>query len=691
MDLQDRLNAAKNALSAGQVAAAEQQFQLLVQSQPDNPEYRLQYALCLVKLKRLEEALAQLDWLHREHGPVPPVAVNRGEVLRRLQRYDEAIEILKSCVQQHPQLASARFNLALSLRGADRLDEAVTEYRQALLQHPDNVDGWFNLGNVQLDLGQVTEAIDSYQCALNVAPPAQRPKVLNNLASAYIMDQRPSEAIAPLRQALAAAPDYFDAELNLAKALELSGELSQAGSSFRRLAQIQPDQWWHELHAANLCPDVYGSSSAIDEWRDVFQQRISQWSQRPGSIPLEQLHQSGAEPTYKLMYQGREDRQLKVIYAQMLADRLPAFEAPAKRRGADRLRIGMVVSRGHEGIFTRSMKGMLPHFDRGQFEIVIAISRPVMAATQVLLPCDHIRWLPLSARVDQAAEQLRHEQLDVLYHWEVGTDTFNYFLPWFRCAPVQYTSWAWPVTTGIPGMDFFLSSDLVEPDNAQSLYSESLISMKSNMFTWAEPPAPSMRSWQRSDFGLSDSEHLYLCHQNPRKVHPDFDALVAQILQRDSKGRLLLIGGAESNEAALLQQRLQTTLGTLVERVSILPRMPSERYLGLLQCVDVALDPPHYTGANTSFDAFGMGLPVVTQRSTLLRGNFTSGLYQQMGQTELIARSAEHYVELALSFAQQADRRAYWRHLLMEGRECIFYDPQSVTELESAWIRMAGC
>lgn len=690
MPVSESFAAAKQAMAAGKADQAEPLLQKLVNHHPDNPEFRLNHALCLVQLHRLDDALAQLDWLAQQHGPVPPVAINRGEVLRRLGRFDEAIQTLNSLVQRQPQLAMARFNLALALRGAGQLEAAIDEYRQALLLQTDHGDGWFNLGNVLLDVGQINEAIDCYQHAMSFIAPAALPKVLNNMGSAYLLLLRPEKALGPLRQALALQADYSEAQLNLAKALERSGAQLEANQAFRQLTQMQPEQWWHELHADNLCPDIYPSNAVLDQWRDNFQQAIANWHQRPGKLPVELLHLSGVEPTYKLMYQGREDRRLKVLYAQMLDGKLPAMEAPAKRTGTDRLRIGMVVSQGHEGIFSRSLKGMLPQFDRRQFDITIAVSRPSLANTRSMLPFDNIHWLALDSRVDRAAEQLRQAQLDVLYHWEVGTDSFNYFLPWFRPAPVQYTSWAWPMTTGIPSMDFFLSSERVEPANAQRLYSEPLLCMKSNMFTWAEPPRVETSSGQRSEFGFSEQEHLYLCHQNPRKVHPDFDPLVASILERDPKARLLLIGGAESNEAELLQQRLQRSLGGLAQRVTIVPRMPRDRYLRLLQCVDVALDPPHYTGANTSFDALGLGLPVITQRSVLLRGNFTSGLYQQLGTTELIAESAEHYVDLAIGIAQDAERRSLFEKQLLDNRDRIFYDSQSVIELEAAWIRMAG-
>jgi len=41
-----------------------------------------------------------------------------------------------------------------------------------------------------------------------------------------------------------------------------------------------------------------------------------------------------------------------------------------------------------------------------------------------------------------------------------------------RLAPVQCTAWGHPVTSGLPTIDYYLSSQLMEPENAQAHYSE---------------------------------------------------------------------------------------------------------------------------------------------------------------------------------------------------------------------------
>ena len=663
---------------------------VLLPPMTEHPEQTLKRALALIGDGRLEDALALLAPLAARHPGVPAAVINHGELLRRLGRFDEAVAVLEKAVARLPDLPVARFNLALALRGAGRLEDSLAEYREALRRQPDHGDGWYNQGNTLLDSGRDEEAVASYRRALQHLPPARQPRTLNNLGSALILLRRPTEAAAPLRDALALAPDYADAHLNLAVANERQGQMASAAAGYRRVSALRPDHWWHELHADLLCPDVFDDNAAIDAWRDGYAATLARWRDRPGQLDPAHLHHSGAEPPPTLMYQGRADLAVKNAHADLLAPRLPDYQPPAARTGGDRRRIGMVVNHGHEGIFIRSVLGLLPRLDRQRFEIVVAVTHPALDRTRAALGEDGITWLALDPRVDQAAAQLRAARLDLLYHWEVGSDSFNYFLPWLRPAPLQYTSWAWPLTTGIPAMDFFLSSDLVEPADAAHRYRENLITMPGNMFTWTTPPEPPSRPPTRGDFGLPERANLYLCAQNPRKIHPDFDPLVAAILERDPLGRVLLIGSQEGAETAPLRRRLQRRLGPLAERITLLPRQSRQRYLGLLGLADVVLDPPHYSGANTSYDALGLALPLITLPSPLLRGHFTAGLYGRMGLNGLIARDPDHYVDLAVALATDPALRAHWRDTLRQHNGALFHDERAVRELEDAWERMLG-
>jgi protein O-GlcNAc transferase len=283
--------------------------------------------------------------------------------------------------------------------------------------------------------------------------------------------------------------------------------------------------------------------------------------------------------------------------------------------------------------------------------------------------------------VDRAAEQLVGARFDLLYYWEVGTDLLNYLLPFYRAAPVQCAGWGWPVTTGIPQIDYFISCTMLEMDAGDAHYTEKLVRLAHLPTYYYRPQIPS-RLRPRAQFGLNDADHLYLCAQNLRKLHPDFDRLLAAILRADPAGRVLLISDKQPEIAQLLRRRFQSAMPDIAARIQFLPHMAEADYLNVLALTDVALDTLYYGGgANTTYDAFAAGTPVVTLPTQFQRGRYAYAAYQQIGIHDAIAGSPEAYVAIALRLGTDRAARADLSARISAACPPLFEDTAAVTEL----------
>src|SRR5262249_32461009 len=135
----------------------------------------------------------------------------------------------------------------------------------------------------------------------------------------------------------------------------------------------------------------------------------------------------------------------------------------------------------------------------------------------------------------------------------------------------------------------------------------------------------------RADFGFSDEAHLYGCPQTLYKFHPEFDHILAGILRGDEDGLLVLIKGQHQTMDDTLMARFKQTMTGVADRVRFVPRQDRAGFLGLTGMLDVSLDPLHFGGGNTSFEAFALGIPIVTLPSEFLRGRITYAQYLMMG------------------------------------------------------------
>ena len=136
--------------------------------------------------------------------------------------------------------AEALMALAARLRAAGRADEAAQAYRRLLALRPDLPDSWFNLALMERQSGRFAAALTAYDEALKrgVSGPEE---VWLNRGVIHADDLgRPDLALADLEAALALAPDYLPALLNLGNLHEDMGRREAAAAAYGRALTLVP-------------------------------------------------------------------------------------------------------------------------------------------------------------------------------------------------------------------------------------------------------------------------------------------------------------------------------------------------------------------------------------------------------------------------------------------------------------------
>ncbi len=81
-------------------------------------------------------------------------------------------------------------------------------------------------------------------------------------------------------------------------------------------------------------------------------------------------------------------------------------------------------------------------------------------------------------------------------------DPFTYTLALSRLAPVQCVTWGHPSTTGLETIDYYLSSELFETEDADQYYTEKLVRLKT-IPAYSYRPTPPSPLKKRDQFGLA--------------------------------------------------------------------------------------------------------------------------------------------------------------------------------------------
>lgn len=668
---------------AGQVDRAAELYRRLLADQPEHAAAHHLLGLACSQRGDLVEALAHLRQALRLDPGNPAGHCNLGEALRRTGDVEGAKASFRRALALDPGLAEAHFNLANSLEGQGRLAEAVGHYRQALDARPGYARAAQRLGRGLAQLaailaaeGRMDEALRHFDEAATLQPGSA--EALNQLGSALQASGRIEEAVEAFHRALAQDPQARHILHNIGLAEKQRGRVDAAREAYRQALALDPASGLLRLEMETLYPFILANNAAIDRYRADLDATLDRFQDLALEIDLSQLHLGEACPPYVLVYQGRNDRALKEKWARLFADRLPSGEP---RPGAGRPHIGFVVTQGHDFVFVRSLRGILNRLPAERFRVTIVCNRAAGARfIRDSLDNPAIGFLLVPPRLDEAADAIRAARFDLLYYWEIGTDTANYFLPFFRLAPVQCTSWGWQVTSGIPQVDHYVSSRLLEPPDAAEHYSEHLV-LLDTLLTAYERPALPERPPDPAHYGFRADQHIYFCAQSLLKIHPDFDPLAAEILRRDPAGVLVFVGLKDPYPAELLRARLRATMPDLMARVHFLPRQPEDRFLGLLALADVVLDTRHYGGVNTTYQALAAGAPVVTWPGAFQRGRYTAGAYRRMGLPDCVADSAAGYVETALALGTDRARRDQISRRIHAGSPVLFEDAQAAVEL----------
>jgi predicted O-linked N-acetylglucosamine transferase (SPINDLY family) len=398
------------------------------------------------------------------------------------------------------------------------------------------------------------------------------------------------------------------------------------------------------------------------------------------------------QTAFLLPYQGRNDRELMTRLAAMYERACPElpYVAPhcrARRPPGHRIRVGFASKFFHShsvGIWYNQLIALLAALP--DFEVVL-VDLGGQADPELRAAC--ARTLVPPRELAQAREAIAAAALDVLVYADIGMDPFGYFLAYSRLAPVQCATFGHPVTSGLPSIDYFISSRLFEPEDAQDHYRERLVRLDA-LPLYIPRPAPPARPKGRSELGLPLDKHLYACPMMLHKFHPDFDAAMAAILRRDPKAEILLFrdGRFPRRHEALLR-RFRSAHADVADRLRFLPWASPDDLLSIILASDVIIDTFHFSAGTTAFLVFALGTPMVTLPGAYARGRPTYGCYLKMGLMDCVARDPDDFVDIAVRIATTPELRGSLRERILRSCGTLYADPASVTAL-AEFLRSAA-
>jgi Fe-S-cluster containining protein len=404
------------------------------------------------------------------------------------------------------------------------------------------------------------------------------------------------------------------------------------------LKSDHPASWIRRL----TLPSFYESEEEIERWRDRFSttlERMTQMELDPVStyraIPLVQ--------TFELAYHQRNDKELLCQFGDFLVDQIALKVAPdlvepiTSVRKPGPLRVGYIgcnLSGSNGGYWSLGwLKNHTPDFETFAFFLRDTGDTVTAEFHRSAHHFYHLKGDPV-----EAARLIRSLDLDFLIYPEIGMAGRNYQFACFRLARKQASAWGHPVTSGLSTIDYYLSSELMEPENGQDHYLERLVRLPGSGLAYTRKPTPIARTI-REDFGLRGP--VVLSCQNPMKYGPRWDSLYAEISQ--NLGHPIVFLEGVGFNVGPLKARMDKA-GVLAQWI---PTIRATDFLALLKLADLSLDSPGWNGGNTTIQALDLGCPVVSLVGDTMRGRHGKAFLTQSNVPNFLATTRSQFVELA--------------------------------------------
>ena len=412
---------------------AEKEAVALIKKFPNNYFLYNLYGAILSAQKKLDEAVIHFRKSIKIFPNYADAYNNLAEAFAQQKKYDEAIKNLKKAIQINPNLSEAHYNLGNALAETEQYNESIISYNQAIKIKPNYAKAHHNLGNVFRTINDLQNAVICYENTI---------KFDSNLSDAY-------NKLAIL---------YCNI-----------GKVNDAHKCFQKLFKLKPDNVLYKINNALLLTPVYKSVEELDLYRNKFIEGIDLLKKY--KYPTDEPAQDIALNFYYLAYHNKDNLEIMKKLSKLFRQIIPNINYTAKnitnQKNKKKIKVGFISQHLTDHTVGKLFGGLIKNINKEKFDVTIFhTSNTKKSLIKNKIDASANKVNNLKNNIHEQQLQIENENLDIIFYPDIGMSPVTYFLAFSRLAPVQITTWGHTETTGIDTIDYFLSTNLFEGNNA---------------------------------------------------------------------------------------------------------------------------------------------------------------------------------------------------------------------------------
>jgi tetratricopeptide (TPR) repeat protein len=186
----------------------------------------------------LNDAIAACDAALRNGTDVSPICRTIAQMMQSIGRFSESVQWQTRAMQSQPDRVELFSSLGCLYAEQRQWSEAIAAYQQALQLNPTHAASCWSLANIYAELEQPSEEIRYREQAIRLNSAWATPVQQFYLGNRLLTEQRSEEAVLYYQQAIAKAPDFFEAHYNLAVSLVQQEAVQEAAVMFQRALEL---------------------------------------------------------------------------------------------------------------------------------------------------------------------------------------------------------------------------------------------------------------------------------------------------------------------------------------------------------------------------------------------------------------------------------------------------------------------
>jgi len=368
-------------------------------------------------------------------------------------------------------------------------------------------------------------------------------------------------------------------------------------------------------------------------------------------------------------------------------ERIMEFRKNYKFKPHEKINVGYIIPNGRFHPCSYMITKIFKNHDRNKFNIVGIDYLKDKGSSIKLSNLYDINFISIVDKNDEEAiKTILNLDLDILVDMSGHTNLNRINLLKYKPAKIVINYFAYPATYGISEVDYKITDAHACPKETEKYFVEKMLRMPQG-FQCYEPPGE-IKLNKNMDYSTIN----FCCFNNPKKFNRNMMITFSKILKLVPNSKLYLSHTLfDCNHLVKYYKTEFLKYGVSEDKLAI-TCLPIGEYLELYNKMHIALDSFPYNGGTISHEALYMNTPLVTIEGDTYVSRVGVSLLRNLGMHELIAKTEDEYITIAVKLANDIERLKMYNMTLREKMEKTdLLDGKSFTEhLEKRYLKILG-